>query len=161
MAAQALFWEPKELCSHSSSLSWLWRFPHEDVKEAIQSLALLLDYQDLALLAEDSGEVALDEEAVIVVTVDQPVASPPLARIVFELGAEDREVEVSARPHKAQHAVEVERPVSLLDVMEYPAVYQRVKTAWLQGRYEGIAHQEPDPWSETLLTCPMRDRPEG
>ena len=77
------------------------------MEEAIQSLVLLLNRQDLAPVAEDLGEITLHEEAVIVIAVNVPVAGPPLARVVFELGAEDREVEVSRGLQEAQDTVEV------------------------------------------------------
>ena len=63
---------------------------HEDVKETIESLVFFLDRHDLAPPAEDCSEVALDEEAVVMITMDIPVAAPLLARVVLEFGAEDR-----------------------------------------------------------------------
>lgn len=138
-----------------------WAFLHENVEEAIQPLALFLDRQDLAVSAEDSGKVALDEEAIIMMAMDRPVATPSLAGIVFKPGAEDRQMKVSARLHKVQHTVEIGRPVGLPDVMEYPAIHQRVKAARLEGRRKGIANQERNPSGKMLVTCPLRDRPEG
>jgi hypothetical protein len=119
---------------------------------------LLLDGQDLAPVAEDSGEVSLDEEAVIVAAVDVPVPSPPLARVVFELRAEDREVEVSARLQESQHGVEIGRPVGLPDVVETAIVHQQVEGVRLDWGQEGIANEEPDAACEARLARSRRDR---
>lgn len=131
------------------------------MEEAVQPLALLLDRQDLAPPPEDLCEVSLDEEVVIVVAVDRPVACPPLAGIVLEPGAEHGQVNVTPRLHEAQHAVEVERPVGFLNVMEDAAIHECVETARLQRRHERITQQKPGPWSKTLRSYPLCDSLEG
>lgn len=138
-----------------------WTRSHEDVEETVQPLTLLLDCQDLAPPPKDLREILLDEEAVVVVAVNVPVACPLLAWIVFEPGAEHRQVKVATRLHKAQYTIEIDRPVGLLEVMEYPAVYKRVETTRLQRRHQRIAQQKPDPWSQALRSRPFRHSLEG
>src|SRR3990172_12961949 len=126
----------RAVIGHRSSLS------HEDVPEGVKDLTLLLDRQDFEGPAENPRKIALPEEVVVVVPVDQPVAGAALPRVVLEPGAEGGEVQVPARPENGREAGKVPGPIGLLHMVKAAAIQQGVIARFVKRESKGVGQQK-------------------
>ncbi len=108
----------------------------------MEPLAVLFVGEEGEPIPEDLREIALAEEMVVVVAVDDPVPRAALSGVVAEPGRETGEKEVPSGGEEAPDLGAIPRPVALPDMVETAGIDQEMERPWLEWKGEGIGLEE-------------------